>query len=81
MTIKSWARFELGWFSNRTGTSNDNGARKSNNWLDQWLSENWLPEVEFSPFHALSPSSNDVPVLLLNQPYKQTRPLLLVLVT
>ena len=27
---------------------------------------NWAPEVEFSPFRA--PSSNDVPVLLLNQP-------------
>ena len=26
----------LGWFSNRTGTSVDDGARKSNNWLDQW---------------------------------------------
>ena len=25
----------LGWFSNRTGTSVDDGARKSNNWLDQ----------------------------------------------
>ena len=25
----------LGWFSNRTGMSVDNGARKSNNWLDQ----------------------------------------------
>ena len=26
----------LGWFSNRTGMSVDYGARKSNNWLDQW---------------------------------------------
>ena len=26
----------LGWFSKRTGTSVDNGVRKSNNWLDQW---------------------------------------------
>ena len=26
------------WFSNRTGASVDDGARKSNNWLDQWLS-------------------------------------------
>ena len=26
---------KLGWFSNRTGTSVDDGARKSNNWLDQ----------------------------------------------
>ena len=26
------------WFSNRTGMSVNDGARKSNNWLDQWLS-------------------------------------------
>ena len=26
----------LGLFSNRTGTSVDDGARNSNNWLDQW---------------------------------------------
>ena len=31
--------FTIGWFSNRTGTSFDDGARKSNNWLDQWQSE------------------------------------------
>ena len=44
--------------SNRTGTSVEDGARKSNNWLDQWLcvgcAANWAPEVEFSPFRALS---------------------------
>ena len=28
----------IGWFSNRTGTSVDDGARKSNNWLNQWQS-------------------------------------------
>ena len=28
----------VGWFSNRTGTSVDDGVRKSNNWLDQWQS-------------------------------------------
>ena len=28
----------MGWFSNRTGTSVDDGAHKSNNWLDQWQS-------------------------------------------
>ena len=28
----------IDWFSNWTGTSVDNGPRKSNNWLDQWLS-------------------------------------------
>ena len=29
----------LGWFSNRTGMSLDDGARKSNNWIDQWQSD------------------------------------------
>ena len=29
----------LGWFSNSMGTSVDDCARKSNNWLDQWHSE------------------------------------------
>ena len=29
----------LSWFSNRTGTSFDDGARKSNKWHDQWPSE------------------------------------------
>ena len=28
----------LSWFSNKTETSVDDGARKSNNWLDQWQS-------------------------------------------
>ena len=40
----------MGWFSNRTGMSVDNGPRKSNNWLPRAF-----------------PSSNDVPVLFLNQ--------------
>ena len=42
------------WFSNRTGTSVDNGARKSNNCLTNGWAANWAPEVEFSPFRALS---------------------------
>ena len=28
----------LGWFNNKTGKSVDDGARKSNNWVDQWKS-------------------------------------------
>ena len=44
----------LGWFSCRTETSVDDGERKLNNWLDQWQSVNWAPEVVFSPFRALS---------------------------
>ena len=39
----------IGWFSNRTETSVDGGARKSNNWLDQWHSGKLALEVEFSP--------------------------------
>ena len=45
---------QLGWFSNRTGTSVDDGARKSNNCLTNGWAANWAPEVEFSPFRALS---------------------------
>ena len=29
----------LGWFSNRTGTSVDDGAHKSNSWVDQWKND------------------------------------------
>ena len=28
----------IGRFNNKTGTSVDDGARKSNNWFDQWQS-------------------------------------------
>ena len=37
-TIALGVKELIGRFSNRTGTSVDNGARKSNNWLDQWQS-------------------------------------------
>ena len=37
--IISGDRVETLLFSNRTGTSVDNGARKSNNWLDRWQSD------------------------------------------
>ena len=33
-----WCKMLLGWFSNRTGTSVDDGVRKLNNWLHQWES-------------------------------------------
>ena len=29
----------IDWFSNRAGTSVDDGGRKSNNWLDRWQSD------------------------------------------
>ena len=44
----------------------DNGARKSNNWLDQWQNGKLGTGSRVS-FSLLS-SSTDVPVLLLNQP-------------
>ena len=40
-----------GWFSYRKGTSVDEGARKSINWLEQWQSDKfWAP----SPLRAFS---------------------------
>ena len=60
--------FSVTWFSNRTGTSVDNGARKSNNWLDQWQSGKWSTGSRVQSFPRAFPSSSDVPVLLLNQP-------------
>ena len=46
---------KVGWFSNRMGTSVDDCVSKSNSWIDQWQpAANWVPEVEFSPFRALT---------------------------
>ena len=61
----------LGWFSNRTGTSVDDGARKSNNWLNQWLSGKLGTGSRVWSFSRALPWSNDVPVLLLNQPIEK----------
>ena len=52
----------LGWFRKRTGTSVDHGARKSNNWLDQWQGG----KIGTGSPRAF-PWPNDVPVLLLTQ--------------
>ena len=41
-------------------------ANQTTGWTNERVT-NWAPKVEFSPFRAF-PSSNDVPVLLLNQP-------------
>ena len=57
---KAWCTYKvvvvvvyiLGWFSNRAGTSVDDGARKSNNWLDQWQSGKL--NTGSRPFRALS---------------------------
>ena len=58
----------LGWFSNRTGTSVDDGERKLNNWLDQWQSDKLGTGSRVYSFLRTFPSSTDIPVLLLNQP-------------
>ena len=50
------------------GTSVDDGARKSNNWIDQWSSDKLGTGSRVQSFPRDFPSSNDVPVLLLNQP-------------
>ena len=54
-------------FTNRTGTSVDEGARKSNNWLEQWQSCKLGTESRVWTFPRAFPSSTDVPVLMLNQ--------------
>ena len=48
--VKQWQS----WFSNRMGTSVDDGACKSNNWLDQWQSGKLATKAAFSPFRVLS---------------------------
>ena len=58
----------LVWFSNRTGTSVDNGARKSNNWLDQWQSGKLGTGSRVYSFPLPFPLPTDVPVMWLNQP-------------
>ena len=64
-------RASLGCLSNRTGTSLDDGARKSNNWLDQMQSGKSGTGSGVQSFPRAFPSSTDVPVLLLNQPIPQ----------
>ena len=50
----------LGWFSNRTGTSVDDGTRKSNNWLDQWQSGKLSTGSRVKTFPRAFPWSTDV---------------------
>ena len=56
-----------GWFSNRTETSVDDGARKSSTWLDQWQIDKLGTGSGVWSFSRAFLSSNDAPVLLLNQ--------------
>ena len=46
----------------------DDCKRKSNNWTEQWQSGKLGTRSRVSSFLRTYPSSNDVPVLLLNQP-------------
>ena len=54
---ESFPQCTLGWFSNRTGTSVDDGPTqiKQLAWpsLTNGWAANWAPEVESSPFRAL----------------------------
>ena len=62
-----WERdCSLPWLSNRTGTSVEDGARKSNNCLDQWQSGKLGIRSRVQSFSRAFLSSTDVPVLLLN---------------
>ena len=50
----------LGWFSNRKGTSVDDGKHKLNNWLDQWQSDKLGTGSRVNiPFHTFT----DFPVI------------------
>ena len=51
----------------------DNGARKSNSWLDQWQSGKLSTGSRVQSFPRAFPSSTDVLVLLLNQSIKRRR--------
>ena len=62
-----WERdCSLPWLSNRTGTSVEDGARKTNNCLDQWQSGKLGIRSRVQSFSRAFLSSTDVPVLLLN---------------
>ena len=58
----------IGWFSNRTGTSVDNGKACGKDWT--WFQVPNLPLCYWSSqlFNLCAPLSTDIPVLLLNQP-------------
>ena len=68
-------RQSIGWFSNKTGMSVDNSTCKSSDWLDQWQSGKLSTGSHVLSFLHAFPTSNDVPVLLLNQPNVNNRPL------
>ena len=65
---RSHVRILIGWFSNTTGTSLDDGKTRGKNLTR--LPETNLPLCHWSSqlFDLRAPSSTDVPLLLLNQP-------------
>ena len=54
------------WLSKRTGSSVEDGARKSISWLDQWQTAKLGTGSCVQSFSRAFPSSTNVPVLLLN---------------
>ena len=58
----------LGWFSNRTGTSVDDGKARGKDWTRLPVLNLLLCHWSSQLFDLRVSSSTDVPVLLLNQP-------------
>ena len=65
---QEYTTITLGWFSNRTGTSFDDGKAHGKDWTR--LPAPNLPLCHWSSqlFDLRAQSSTDVPILLLNQP-------------
>ena len=65
----------LGWFSNRTGTSVDDGKARGKDWTRLPVLNLLLCHWSSQLFDLRASSSTDVPVLLLNQPTIFLKPL------
>ena len=65
----------LGWFSNRTGTSVDDGKARGKDWTRLTVLNSLLCHWSSQLFDLHASSSTDVPVLLLNQPTIFLKPL------
>ena len=65
----------LGWFSNRTGTSVEDGKERGKDWTRLPVLNLLLCHWSSQLFDLRPSSSNDVPVLLLNQPNIFSKPL------
>ena len=65
---KSILPLYTGWFSNRTGTSFDDGKARGKDWTRLPVPNLSLCHWSIQLFDLRAPSSTDIPVLLLNQP-------------